>query len=76
MHTLLQAEQYNSLSGIIHIDDGYFGGKRQGSRDCGEHGKTPLIIISGLRIKYMSQTTQGQWLRCFNTVHSRFECLF
>ena len=43
MHAFLQAEQNNPLAGVVHVDDGYLGGKRQGVRGRGAHGKTGFI---------------------------------
>ena len=43
IHAFLQAEQYNPLAGVVHINDGYLGGKRQGIRGRGAHGKTTFI---------------------------------
>ena len=44
----LHAEQQNPLSGVVHIDDGYLGGKRQGIRGRGAHGKTPFVTALSL----------------------------
>ena len=43
MHAFLQAEQHKPLSGIVHINNDYLGGKRQGISDCGARGKIPFI---------------------------------
>ena len=48
MHAFLQAEQHNPLAGVVHVDDGYLGGKRQGIRGRGAHGKTPFITALSL----------------------------
>ena len=33
------------MAGVVHVDDGYLGGKRQGIRGRGAHGKTPFITV-------------------------------
>ena len=48
MHAFLQAEQHNPLTSLVHVDDGYLGGKRQDIRSRGVHGKTPFITALSL----------------------------
>ena len=48
MHAFLLAEQHNSLAGVVHVDDGYFGGKRQGVRGRSAHSKRPFITALSL----------------------------
>ena len=48
MHAFLQAEHHNPLASVVHVDDGYLGGKRQGIRGRGAHGKTPFITALSL----------------------------
>ena len=43
MHAFLQEEHPNPLVGVVHIDDGYLGGKHQGIRGRGAHGKTAFM---------------------------------
>ena len=59
MHAFLQAEQHNPLAGVVHVDDGYLGGKRQGVRSRGAHGKTPFItalsLVNGRKLHYQDR---------------------
>ena len=48
MPAFLQAEHQNPLASLIHVDDGYLGGKRHGIRVRGAHGKTPFITTLSL----------------------------
>ena len=48
IHAFLQAAQHNPLAGVVLVDDGYLGGKRQGIRGRGAHGKTPFITALSL----------------------------
>ena len=48
MHAFLQAEHHHPLTGVVHVDDGYLGGKRQGIRGRDTHGKTLFINLLSL----------------------------
>ena len=48
MHAFLQVEQHNPLAGVVHVDDGYLGGKHPGIRGRGAHGKTAFITALSL----------------------------
>ena len=74
MHAFLQAEQHNPSAGIVHVDDGYLGGKRQGIRGPGAHGKTQfinaLILVNGrpaqLKLSIVPSFTRssiGNWVQ-------------
>ena len=44
-----QQEQTNLLQGIIHVDDGYLGGRQSGVRGRGASGKIPFITALSFR---------------------------
>ena len=48
MHAFLQVEHHNLLDGVVHVDDGCLGGKRQGIRGRVAHGRTPFITALNL----------------------------
>lgn len=43
MQAMLEREQARTLSGLIQIDDAYWGGRRAGKRGRGARGKTPFV---------------------------------
>ena len=43
IHALKQDDEQYTLTGVIHVDDGYLGGYRSGIRGRGAEGKTPFI---------------------------------
>ena len=43
IEAMRQQEQTNLLQGIIHVDDGYLGGRKSGVRGRGASGKLPFI---------------------------------
>ena len=58
MHAFLQVEHHNLLAGVVHVDDGYLGGKRQGIRAHGS-GRTPFITALSL-VNEVDPATEAQ----------------
>ena len=44
IHALKQDDEQYTLTGVIHVDDGYLGGYRSGIRGRGAEGKTPMEL--------------------------------
>ena len=43
MHALKNSDDCSALQGVIHVDDGYLGGKHSGVRGRGAKGKQPFL---------------------------------